>query len=280
MAFEQWPLDRNEVHDWKNAGATKIIGLHFDMVRDEANHVGMAGNKTLWRNCRQDRVNFASEQHIVERLVGSAHEPDVGQIDAEVDVAARLVGAGLHPFDLFELQADVVHQVAARINSRGVSKVGISDAPAAKLFERVDAAAFLDVERRMPKNPRRKDRDRHQTVVALRKHPSPFSKRHFADVPFLVARGAIENLRRRQDLEIDIEPLGVHAARNKIAHVVVVADRQGNLQLAHVACLASLPAADLRRPSRPCRSIGSANRDKECSRWPSDEGALQCREEA
>ncbi len=114
-----------------------------------------------------------------------------------VFVAARLIGAGLHPFDLFELQPNIVHYVTTCIYARGVGKDGIADALPPKLFERLDAAAFLHVERRMPKHSRRKNRNWNQAVVTLREHPGPFSKRHLTYVPFLVSRRAVENLRRR-----------------------------------------------------------------------------------
>ena len=158
-----------------------------------------------------------------------------GQLELQVLVAAGLVGPGLHPLDLLELDADVVHQIAARIDARGVRKVRVADALAAQLFERIDAAALLHIERRVAEHARREHRDRHQAVVTLREHAGPFSERHFADVPLLVAGRSVENFRRRQDLEIDVESFGCHPAINEIAHMIVIADRQRDRKLAHVS---------------------------------------------
>src|SRR5207253_11132791 len=69
--------------------------------------------------------------------------------------------------------------------------------------------------------------------VALREHAGPLAERHLADIPLLVAGRAVEDFRCWQDLEIDVEAFGGHAARDEIAHVVVVADGQRDRKPGH-----------------------------------------------
>jgi len=109
---------------------------------------GIFRGEALRRNGRQDGVDLARKQHIVERLVGDTHALDLRrQLDCQIFLTARPVRSRLDPFDLLELQPGLVHQVAAGIDPRGVREVGVADTLAAELFERVDTAALLDVER-------------------------------------------------------------------------------------------------------------------------------------
>src|SRR5258705_10780242 len=89
ISLKKRPPNCYEMHYWEDPGAAEIFRLDLDMVGQEVNDARIAGNEALRGNRREDRVDFAGEQHVVERPIGDDNALDRGrELDLEILVSA------------------------------------------------------------------------------------------------------------------------------------------------------------------------------------------------
>ncbi len=144
-------------------------------------------------------------------------------------------------------------QKAAHIDAGGLRPFRNADGAAFQVLGLADAAIAAHVDRRMAMDPRRKHRDRDHRGVPLRRERGVFPERQLRDVPFEVAgepEGDLLDRRKHQRRERDaVDP---HHAAGELAHMLVVADRERQVERSDAAADDDLRVAQLR-----CDSAGA-----------------------
>ena len=85
----------------------------------------------------------------------------------------------------------------------------------------------------MAKNPRRKNRQRNKAAIVVRDQRDDFGKRGFGDVELGVHHEAIEHFLHRQPQDRKLDAFDRNGTVLQVAHVVVLADREGERKLGH-----------------------------------------------
>ena len=125
---------RDHVHDRKHARLAEVRFLPRAIVGEEPRHARVAGGEAARLARGEDHVDLAFEQHLVERalrLVPIANPG--GQLELDLFRASRVVDAGLHPLDRFERHAELVSDIPARVDRRGLRPFRHADARAREL---------------------------------------------------------------------------------------------------------------------------------------------------
>ena len=94
------------MHDRKNSGLVKIVGLDVDEILTKPAYIRITAAIGSGRPRGKHAVNLAREKHLVERALHYARELNtVGQIQFCFFLAPWLVGAGLDPLDSCQIDA-------------------------------------------------------------------------------------------------------------------------------------------------------------------------------
>ena len=189
----------------------------------------------------------ASMPEMVAPSGASSHVHVGRQVQRDLLDASRLFVAAAHPVDVRRLHAVLVFQHGARPDVGGDLILRHADAPALQVLGPRDAAVGADIDRVVAERARRKHRHADIRTVAVRGLHREAAHRQFADVEIGVTEGTEEDLLRLQQHEHRIDAVDLHAAVDQRAHPVVVADRDGERELAHSAASPAAVAADLAR---------------------------------
>src|SRR5262249_6022671 len=120
----------------------------------------------------------------------------------------RLVDAGLRPFHRRERNAELVHEIPAAVNRRGLRPLRNADALAPQVAWRLHRAARAHVDRRQAEHARRKDRERDDARVVLRSERDVLREGQLGDVPLAELREAEEDLLDREVSQTSSMPSG------------------------------------------------------------------------
>ena len=231
IALHDLALERDRVHDRIDAGLLDVFHLDVEIVRKQPRHVRMALLEAGRRMRRQRRVDLARNQHPAQTLVRRRRVFDaLRQVELHLLQPARLIDAGLEPFDRGQIDAVLMLNKAARIDRRGLRPFRNADAPALEIGGRLHRAVAADVDRRMPRHPRRKHRDCHDRRCALRNQRAVLAHRNFGCVEIPIVELAKEDF---LDLEIEkrqVDALHRHAAGGQVGDMIVVAARERQRQ--------------------------------------------------
>ena len=227
------------------------------VVRKQAHDLA-AGLRKGERRARRDRgVDLAACQHGGQAGIGPCLIADAGrQLELDLLVAAGLVDARLQPLDGGEIDPVMLGQKAAHVDACGLRPFGNPDGAALQVLGPADAAIAAHVDRRMAMDPGRKHRDRDHRGITLRGERGVFPEGQLRDVPFEVAgepKGDFLDRRkhqRRQNDAVDAD----HSAGD-LADMLVVADRQRQIEASRAAVDDDLRTARLRRD--PAGAIGA-----------------------
>ena len=179
-----------------------------------------------------------------------------GQLQLHLLRAPGLVDPGLHPLDLGEIDAVVVGEKAAHIDAGGLRPFRNADRAAFQVLRAFDPAVAAHVDGGMAMHPGRKHRDRDHRGVALRGQRDVFAERQFRDVPFeRLGKPKGDLLDRGKDQRRQRDAVRAHQALRDLAHVLVVADRQGEMHRRGAVAADDLRPARVRRGGlRRCRA--------------------------
>jgi len=158
--------------------------------------MGLAADEGRWRACREQRVQFAVAQHADQRaVVADRFEVEAGdRLERRAFAPARLLLAAAAPVDFLRRDAVLVLEHAAHPHHRGDLVFGQADALAAQVGWRRDAGVAANVHAGMAEDARHEGRDRDISGRSRRHRAQIAAEGKFADVEFLVAEGAEENL--------------------------------------------------------------------------------------
>ena len=178
-----------------------------------------------------------------------------GQLELHLLRPPGLVDPGLQPLDLGEIDAVVLGEHAAHIDAGGLRPFRNADRAAFEVFGGFDPAVGAHVDRGMPMHPRRKHRDRDHRGVALRGQRDVFAERQLGDVPFeRLGEPKGDLLDRGKDQRRERDAVRAHQALRDLAHVLVVADRKGEMHRRGAVAADDLRPARIRRGGlRFCR---------------------------
>jgi hypothetical protein len=149
-------------------------------------------------------------------------------------VRAWLLDGALHPFHLGEIDAEIVLQMAADHHGRGLRIQPYADAFAFHIFRRADARVAIDEDEPVTKSPRRKNRQRDETVVAGIDHAHVFGDRQLGAIEIPTANEPVENLARCFDGDvIERDSLGLDFAGAQRLGAIVSPAGEGQRQFMH-----------------------------------------------
>ena len=153
--------------------------------------------------------------------------------DRGIAVEAGLVDGALDPFDLVEIDAEVVLHQAADEDRGGLGVERHADALAGEVLGRLDVLA-VDDDEAVAEHPRGEHRQRHERQLLGGIAGDEFGARHFAGVEFQPVGHAVENLARIvHDQEIEIDAVGFDVAGMEREHAIVEAAGEGDRQGGH-----------------------------------------------
>ena len=177
------------------------------------------------------------------------------QFEFDLLLAPGLVHAGLHPFDLGEIDVRRFLEKTARINAGGLRPFRNADGFTFQVLRRLNAAVGAHIERRMAEHARRKYRNADERRIALRGKADELAERHFGNVPLAVLDEAKEHFLDRQHETGQHDALGPHHAAGEIAHVIVVGGGERQMQLRRAAALDHFRLAVGARLPHPARFV-------------------------
>jgi hypothetical protein len=122
--------------------------------------------------------------------------------------AGRAAGLdrALYPADTGNVDAELMHQMAAQPDRCGLGVKRQSDSPAFEVFRCANAAALVDEDIAVAKHPRWKNRNGDERAIAAAGMGDEFGCRKLRRIEFLAADHAVENLpagREHHDVEVD-----------------------------------------------------------------------------
>ncbi len=109
-------------------------------------------------------------------------------------VRAGVFHRALHPPNGVEIDAELMRQMSARPQRRGLGVERHADALAFQILGRADAGARIDENVAVPEHARREHRQRHERVVAGALQADEFGGRQLRHVEFLPADHAVEHV--------------------------------------------------------------------------------------
>jgi len=183
-----------------------------------------------------DGLNVAALQKVAQRLAAFVRL-DVDRLEHRHDrwaaVTARLVDRALHPFDLGQIDAEIVLHQAADEQRGGLGVERHADALAFQILGRFDELA-VDHDEAVAEHPRRKRRQRRERQLLGGEAADIFGTRHLAGVELQPIGHAVENFARivhHQEIEIDALRLNVAGVEGE--HAVVEAAGERDRQIGH-----------------------------------------------
>src|SRR3954466_3091482 len=141
----------------------------------------------------------------------------------------------LHPAYRTEIDAELVREMTARPDRRGLSIERKPNALGFKILGGANAGARVDENVAVAKYPGRKNRQRHEWTIARPGETDEFRRRQFGDVEFLSAHHAIEHVAtglERQASEIDALDRDIAFADR--FQPIVAAGGEGQVEAGHV----------------------------------------------
>ena len=151
-----------------------------------------------------------------------------------IAVAAAAFDRALHPMDGAQVDAELMLQVAAQPDRRGLGVERQADPAAFEVLRRADAGAPVDEDIAVAEHPRRKHRDGDERAIAAAGMRNEFGCRQLRRVEFLAADHAVENLpARREHDHVEIDAFDLHLARAQRLDAIVFAACVGELQGGH-----------------------------------------------
>src|SRR5262245_3686925 len=246
-------LNRDDVHDRPHPGSPIVGLLHLEVIREQPHHVRVALQERVGRTRDQRAIDLARGDHLAQGLVAHARELDPLR-DGELDLldAAGLVGAGLVPMDVLELDAVLIVEPAAHVDGGGVGPFRRADGLALEIGRRPDFAVLVDVERRESKQAGADHRQADDVGRLSRHLRTEFRERQLAYVPLAVEGKACEYLVVAERQPGMVDALGRDEAQPEIAEVVVVGGGDGELDARHASPWA-IRGNGVSPPSRPWR---------------------------
>src|SRR5207253_6850852 len=110
---------------------------------------------------------------------------------------------------------------------------GIAHAFADQVLRFANAAGRIDVNARMAKEPRRKNRDRDERPLGLRQRNGVRRQGHFGDIEFAMPEHPEKCFLDRHVQIVEIDAIGLHRTVTKRARAIVVPTRKAQAQLCH-----------------------------------------------
>ena len=128
-------------------------------------------------------------------------------------VAADGLDRALHPADFVDVDAELMHQVAAQPDRGGLRVERQADALALKVLRCADAGARVDEDIAVAEHARRKDRNGDELAFAVAGQADELGSGQLRGVEFLAADHAVENgAAGREDHHIEIDAFDRHFA--------------------------------------------------------------------
>ena len=151
-----------------------------------------------------------------------------------IAVAAAAFDRALHPMDRAQIDAELMLQMPAQPDRRGLGVERQPDPSAFKVFRRADAGAPVDEDIAVAEHPRRKHRDGDEGAIAAAGMRDEFRRRQLRRVEFLAADHAVEDLPARWEHDdVEIDAFDLHFARAQRLDAIVFATCIGELERGH-----------------------------------------------
>src|SRR5262249_27132710 len=243
------------------------------IIREQPRDVGMATE--LGGLARPDqRVDRAAREQRAERLGAGVlvdrYRPQQRR-RARLAVAAGLFHRALDPADGVKIDTELVHEMTARPDRRGLGIERQAGAPAFEIFWRGYAPPGVDEDVAVAEHPRRKHRQRDERTIAATVQADKLGRRQLGHVEFPPADHAVEHLAagfQRDAVEVDAFDRDCTLADG--FHPVVAAAGEAQRQAGHGGAGGAqrrrdcrertgtllAPTASLRIPRRPCPRQG------------------------
>ncbi len=227
-------LHRDDVHDRPDLGAGVVLLVHLQKVGKQPMDVGMALQEAVRRPGDDGAVDLAGGEQLAEGLVGDAGDLDAGwQVELDLLDAAGLVGAGLIPVHLRQLDADLVVEPAAHVDRRCVGPFRRTDALAPEVVDGLDAAVPVYVERREAKHARAGDGQADDVGIVARYLGGELGEGKLAHVPFAIEGEAGEYLVMAEGEPGVVDALRLDGTEAEVAKMVVVSGCDGESDAVH-----------------------------------------------
>src|SRR5262249_37856527 len=147
--------------------------------------------------------------------------------------ASGLVGTGLIPMHIGELDAMLVVEPAAHVDRSGMRPFGRADGFALEVRGRFDLAVPVDVEGRETEVPRADDWQRDDVRILACHLGRELRERKLRDIPFAIEGEAREDFMQLRHQPGVLDAFGLHGAFAEVTEVIVVLGGNGQMQLLH-----------------------------------------------
>ena len=229
----------DDVHDREYLAAL-VIGHRLDhRVVEQPADIGRASGQV--RCARGDvAVDFAFGQQLRNRLAGGrVDQADaLRQVQLDLFGPVRIGNAAAHPGDVFRRDAVILFQERADPDHRGQLVFGQANLLALQVFGPLDPV-LADIERRMAEHPRQERGHADIGQRAVGRLHGGGRQRELANVKLGLPERAEEDFLWREAHEHRVDPVDLHVPIEQRTAAVVIADRDGQLQLAHFRTLLS-----------------------------------------
>ena len=239
IALVDVAADHHRVHDRIDLGAPVIVLLELAVVRKQPRDLAGAAAERQRVVRRHHEIDLAALQQIAKLGAGRR----LRQADVSRELAAKPVGAALHPFDVGGLHAVLVLQQPAHIDRRRHRIFRHAAALALEVLRRLDALLGVDEEVAVAEHARGKRRDRDERRRAAVHQRGVVRERHLGGVELLVLQHPPEDLRRLQRHVVEVDALRLDGAVPQRLRAVVGSAGQGQSQIGHSHAPVSIVAA-------------------------------------
>src|ERR1700733_9447424 len=150
MRLDRLALQRDDVHDRKDAGRAVVISLDRHVILEQPRDVRVSVLETIGRMRRQYRVDLTLDQHPAQALCRRRCQANAGrQIERYLFAAAGLVDARLNPLDAGKVDTVLINEEAKRRNRRSLRPFRQADPFAGEILWRADGAIAANIDRRV-----------------------------------------------------------------------------------------------------------------------------------
>src|SRR6185295_1614783 len=216
----------------------EIIALDVERLLEQAPHGATTALKCRRRPRRDQRVDLSTLKHLRQRAVrGREAHGDSRRLRGLEWNPTVLLEPALDPFNIRGAHAVIVGQNAARPHRGRHLVLGYADAFASEVLRAAHPRSFVNEDARLPKEARRKNRDRDEVVGAAPAAHDISVERELRSIELPVLGHAPEDLLHAQHDVGQVDALGPDPTVAERLGPIIVARSQGQAQ--HV---------DLRKP--------------------------------
>src|SRR5262249_11730024 len=250
VAFVQLAAERDQMHDREDPGLRVELAFERAIVREQARDVGVTAEDLRLARADQ-RIDLALGEQRRQRqaaviLFNAERLQQRGRV--RPTVAAGVLDRTLNPTDPRKIDAELMGEMAAHPDRRGLGIERHADTFAFQVLRRANACVGVDEDIAVPEHARGKHRQRYETSIAVAGETDEFGRRKLGDVELGAADHAVEHVATRPERDADkIDAFDGDRSLADRLHPIVTAAGEAQPEAGHGTCLRALPPPQAQR---------------------------------